>query len=250
MTSHENSNWTVLTLVHNEAWVIESVIREIYGKILFRLPNAELLVVEDGSTDGTRDILARLREELGFTLLTEPGKQGYTAALRRALSAARERDGFIFFTDSDGQHDQADFWRLKDLIGEADLVIGVKEHRQDSWFRNTISHVMNRILVPWFFKIRLQDINCGFRVMRREVAEFLLGEEWLFRDCVFSELTLRAVRAGFRIAETPVRHSIRRSGTSSGLPTKKMPVILSRIIKNFLKLRREFGGRPFGWTSE
>ncbi len=243
MTSRDNSNWTVLTLVHNEAGIIEEVVREIYEQILSRLPNSRLLIVEDGSTDRTKEILSRLREEIGFTLIMEPGKQGYTTALRRALSAARDRSGFIFFTDSDGQHDQADFWRLKKLIGEADMVIGVKEHREDSWFRNTVSHGMNRLLVPALFGVRLKDINCGFRIMRSEVAEFLLGEKWLFRDCVGAELTLRARRAGFRIAETPVRHSIRRFGSSSGLPAGKMPVILLRIVKNFLKLRREFSRR-------
>lgn len=251
MTSRENSNWTVLTLVHNEAGAIEGVVREIHGEILTRLPNSELVVVEDGSTDGTKEILNRLRDKLGFRLLAEPGKQGYTSALRRGLTAASERGGFVFFTDSDGQHDQADFWKLKELIGESDMAVGVKEHRQDSWFRNTVSHGMNRLLVPLLFQSRLKDINCGFRIMRREVVEYLLGEEWLFRDCVFAELTLRALWAGFRIAETPVKHSIRRFGSSSGLPSRKMPVILLRILKNFLKLRREFtrnvhpvGGRP------
>ena len=244
MASLENSNWTILTLVHNEAGAIEEVVREIHGEILTRLPGSELVVVEDGSTDGTKEILGRLREELDFRLLSETGKQGYTAALRRGLADASGRADFIFFTDSDGQHDQADFWKLNALIGESDMVIGVKEHRQDSWFRNNISRGMNRLLVPLLFKVRLKDINCGFRAMRPEVAEFLLGEEWRFRDCVFAELTLRAARAGFRIAETPVNHSIRRSGTSSGLPAKKMPIILSRIVRNFFRLRREFSRKP------
>lgn len=240
MTSANYHNWTVLTLAHNEARVIEGVVREIYEQIISRLPGSRLLVAEDGSTDGTREILSRLRDELGFDLLTEPGKQGYTAALRRALWAARDRKGFIFFTDSDGQHKQSDFWTLKNLSADSDMVIGVKEHRQDSWFRNTISRIMNRFLVPALFGVRLRDINCGFRVMRKEVAEFLLGERWFFRDCVFAELTLRAARAGFTIAEAPVSHSIRKFGSSTGLPTRKMPAIIARIVKNFLALRREF----------
>ncbi len=241
-------SWTVLTLAHNEAGIIEEVVRDIHRQILSRLAGGRLLVVEDGSSDGTREILERLRGGMDFSLLTEPGKQGYTSALRRGLSDAAARSDFIFFTDSDGQHDQADFWKLQEMIGEADMVIGVKEHRQDSWFRNTISRVMNRILVPALFGVRLRDINCGFRVMRREVAAYLLGQEWLFRDCVFAELTLRARRAGFRVAETPVSHTIRRFGTSSGLPSRKMPGILLRIVKNFLALRREFSrsGSPAG----
>ncbi len=240
MAESDNGGWTVLTLVHNEAGVIEGVVREIYQQIISRLPGSRLLVAEDGSTDGTKEILSRLRDELGFDLLTEPGKQGYTAALRRALSAARDRNGLIFFTDSDGQHRQSDFWTLKKLSADSDMVIGVKEHRQDSWFRNIISRIMNRILVPALFGVRLRDINCGFRVMRMEVAEFLLGERWFFRDCVFAELTLRAARAGFTIAEAPVSHYIREFGSSTGLPTRRMPAILARIVKNFLVLRREF----------
>ncbi len=239
MPLEEKINWTVLTLVHNEAGAIEGVVKEIHEKILSRLPDSNLVVVEDGSTDGTKEILSRLRDELHFTLLMETGKQGYTSALRRALSAARDQSDFVFFTDSDGQHDQADFWILKDLIAESDLVIGVKEHREDSWFRNFISRAMNRVLVPVLFGDKLRDINCGFRLMRRGVVEFWLKENWFFRDCIFAELTLRAQRAGFRIAEIPVRHSIRRFGTSSGLPGRRMPLILLRIVKNFFKLRGE-----------
>ncbi len=239
MPSQNTQSWTVLTLVHNEARVIEEVVREIHDKILSQLPNSELLVVEDGSTDGTKEILAALEKDIGFALLTETGKQGYTAALRKAFQAARGRAGIIFFTDSDGQHDQADFWKLKESLGNADMVIGIKAHRQDSCFRNFISKAMNRVLIPALFGVRLKDINCGFRLMRQEVLESLLEESWLFRDCVFAELTLRAKRNGFRIAETPVKHSIRRFGSSSGLPGRKMPAILLRIVKNFLKLRRE-----------
>ena len=244
MKLEKNNNYTILTLVHNEAGVIEGVVAEIYEKIISRLPKSELLVVEDGSSDGTKEILTRLRNELGFTLLMETSKQGYTAALHQAFQAARGRAHFIFFTDSDGQHDQADFWKLNDLIGGADMVIGVKAHRQDSWFRNIISCGMNRLLVPALFGVRLKDINCGFRLMRREVVEYLLEEKWFFKDCVFAELTLRSKRAGGRIAEAPISHSMRRFGSSTGLPARKMPAILLRIVKNFVKLRVELKSKP------
>ncbi len=236
-TAKKQSEFVLLTLVYNEAAVIEKVIRGIYSEVLSRLTKSELLVVEDGSTDGTKDILSELRRELGFTLLMEDGKQGYTAALRLALEYARDRGKYIFFTDSDGQHSPADFWLLKEKISEADMVIGVRDHRQDSWFRNSISAWMNRLIIPLLFGVRLRDINCGFRLMRNELVGYCLSQEWFFRDCIFTELTLRAARAGFRIAESPVHHSQRLFGTSSGLPTRKMALILSRMLGNLLKLR-------------
>ena len=179
------------------------------------------------------------KEKYHFQLFTETGKQGYTPALRKAFELSRDRSKYIFFSDSDGQHDQNDFWKLHQKIGDADLVIGVKAHRKDSFFRNLISHWMNRIVIPLLFRTRLRDINCGFRLMRAEVAEYLLGERWFFPDCVFTELTLRALRGGFRVTEVPVHHYQRKFGSSTGLPARKMPVILARILGNFWKLRRE-----------
>ncbi len=230
-------DFILLTLVHNEAGVIEGVIREFHREILSRLSRAELLVVEDGSSDGTREILQELRQELPFTLLTESGKQGYTTALRKALEYARGRGEFVFFSDSDGQQRLGDFWALKDRLDATDMVIGVRDHRQDSWFRNSISHWMNRIIIPRLFGIRLNDINCGFRVLRDELVRYMLEQEWFFTDCIFTELTIRAAHAGYRIAEAPVTHYQRLFGNSSGLPTKKMALILSRMLYNLLKLR-------------
>ncbi len=215
VTESNKLDFLILTLVHNEAEVIGTVIADFYDKILSRLPRSKLLVIEDGSTDGTKEVLAGLKEKYPFQLFMETGKQGYTPALRKAFELSRGRSRYIFFSDSDGQHDQDDFWKLHQKIGEADLVIGVKAHRKDSFFRNIISHWMNRMVIPPLFGVRLHDINCGFRLMRTEVLNSLLEESWFFPDCIFTELTLRAIRGGFRVAEVPVHHYQRRFGSSN-----------------------------------
>ena len=119
-----------------------------------------------------------------------------------------------------------------------DLIIGRKINRADPPYRVFISRVFN-FLIGLIFGVWLHDINCGFRIIRREVARDVLAEGLFFNHCVASEFTIRAHRLGYRITEVPVRHKARQFGVSRGLPLKKIPAAIAHILKNFVKLRLE-----------
>jgi len=227
---------SILILVYNEAETIRGVIEEIHRKVAGSLPDSEFIVAEDGSTDGTKEILAELAKEIPLHLVTGAERKGYTRALIDGLGLARKE--YIFFSDSDGQHDPDDFWKLLEKIDDYDLIIGRKAKRADPAYRVFISRVFN-FLIGLIFGVWLHDINCGFRIMRREVARDVLAEGLFFKHCVASEFTIRAHRMGYRITEIPVRHKARESGASRGLPLKKIPGAVAHILKNFVKLRFE-----------
>lgn len=226
---------SIVMLVYNEAEVIEHVVRGYHAEIVRRLPGSEFIIAEDGSRDGTTEILERLRDELGLRLSHKDERRGYTRALRDALALARH--DVIFFSDSDGQHDPADFWRLAKQIPYGDMVIGFKEPRHDPVYRVVMSRVFNR-LVGALFKVRLRDVNCGFRLMRRRLVEDLLRDEWQMRACTFTEFTIRAFYRGYAIREAPIRHLPRPFGASRGVPLRGIPSSILHILGQFADLRR------------
>lgn len=96
---------------------IEAEVLEFYSEIVGKLSGSEMIVAEDGSTDGTNKILQRLSREIGIVHLTSGERKGYRRALLDAIDAAN-RD-YIFFSDTGRKHEAADFWKLYNRINES-----------------------------------------------------------------------------------------------------------------------------------
>ncbi len=235
MTQKSIQPISLVLVVHQEAESIEQVIKEFYEKVTSKIPGSECIICEDGSTDGTKDILRRIKDSYRLTLDMREGKRGYTNAMRDGLQAAKKP--VIFFSDSDGQHDPADFWNMYEKLSAADMVVGWKKERKDALYRLILTYVFNAF-IGWYFNVRLHDANCGFRLMRRELVTFLLKQEWLLHYCNNAELSVKAVYGGFRVVEVPVSHFPRRFGISRGLPVKKLPKIIVHILKNFWQIKK------------
>jgi glycosyltransferase involved in cell wall biosynthesis len=227
---------SLVILVHQEADLIESVISDFYQKVVSKIPGSEFIVCEDGSTDGTKEILERIKFKYNLTLYMGNERRGYTLALREALSKATKP--IIFFSDSDGQHDPDDFWIMLNKLGENDEVVGYKQARKDGFIRLVTTKIFNKIF-NLYFKIPLHDINCGFRVMKKSLVDYLLRQPWYLKYCINAELTARSIYAGFKIVETPVKHFARIGGVSRGLPMNKLPNVVGHILKMLPKIKKE-----------
>lgn len=227
---------SLILLIHQEADVIERVIEDFYTKVTSKIPGSEFIVCEDGSTDGTKEILTRMKKNFHLTLHISSVKRGYTRAMKEAFQLAK--NPIIFFSDSDGQHDPNDFWKLLPVLTGADMVIGWKKNRKDSILRLFLARVFN-IIIGVVFGVRMHDIDCGFRILRKEVVDFLLLQPWRLTHCVAAELTVKARERGFRIAEVPITHFPREFGESRGLPTKKLPRIIFYILLGFVQIKKD-----------
>ena len=225
---------SVITLVFNEATVIEDVLRGLHEAVILRLPGSELIVAEDGSQDGTKEILQRLEQEIAIRLISGEQRKGYVQAYRDALGLARH--DWVFFSDSGGKHDPADFWKLHQHIPEYDLVQGSKVNRQDAFYRLLLTRAFNWIL-NHYFGVDFHDIDCGFRLFSRQLALDLQCQDWIFGDLINSELTLRAVYRGYRAKEVPVSHFARKSGPSRGLPPRKIPRVILQTLRRLPLLK-------------
>ena len=228
---------SAVILVYNEAEVVEEVARGIHAEVVMKNPGSEFVIAEDGSTDGTKEILKRIVPDMpGARLVEGRERKGYTRAYKDALRCCRNE--LIFFSDSSGKHDPADFWRLAERIDAYDMVIGCKAARRDPLYRVAMSRVFN-FLVSSYFGHNFTDINTGFRLMKREAIRNVLDEDWHMKHLINFEFTLRVVAHGFRVAEVPVAHRPRAHGQSRGLPLKKIPEAVFMALRTFPVLRRD-----------
>ncbi len=204
----DGPNYSVVVPFFNESGNASALVAEIEATMEALGASWELLMVDDGSRDGTGELLAaaaRRRPELRHLRL--PQNRGQAAALDAGLRRAR---GKVLITmDGDGQNDPADIPALLELLGSADMVVGIRAGRRDSWLRRAMSRLANSIRGR-LLDDRMQDSGCALKAFRAEVVDTLLPLKTLY-----SFMPALARAGGFRLAEHPVRHRPRLAGRSS-----------------------------------
>src|SRR5436190_4064571 len=171
----------------------------------------EIIVVDDGSADGT----AAIADELARTYpqvraVHHPINRDYGAALQTGFRSATKE--LIFYTDGDAQYDPTELALLwTSMTADADLVNGYKISRADPLHRIVIGRIYHYI-VSILFGLRLRDVDCDFRLMRRAIFERINLEKTSGIICV--EMMKKIQDGGFRIAEEPVHHFHRAFGKS------------------------------------
>ncbi len=167
----------------------------------------ECLFVNDGSTDGTRAVLERLaRENPRVRPIHLVENSGQSAALVAGMRRARGE--YILTIDGDLQNDPADFGSILELLQEYDCVCGYRAHRRDSWSKRFQSRIANRVRNA-LLRDGIRDTGCGTKGFRRKCVEHIIPFNGMHR---YFAVMMR--RAGFTIAECPVRHHPRLHGTS------------------------------------
>ncbi len=221
--------------VYNEIEVIEEVVRKNFNYVK-QFPNSDLVISEDGSTDGTKELLQKLKKELRFTLYSSPTRKGASRGIKNALKfSVKEGANIILITDSDNQHEPKDFDLLLKKINQFDMVVGLKKPRRDPYWRRLGSKGWN-FFIRVLFGVKLNDVNCGFRAIHREVLEKLLKDTESFAENPLSELSIRAKFAGFSQTEVAITHYIRETKPTAWNP-KKIPQIAIGLFLASLKLR-------------
>jgi len=228
---------SVVFPVYNEAGNVEALVDEVVRACDPLGLDYEIVVVDDGSQDGTADLLRRLKQRVArLRVILFRRNFGQTAALQAAIAHAR---GEILITmDGDGENDPADIPRmLQSLQTGVDMVCGWRQGRWQGSFltRRLPSEAANR-LITYATNVRLHDYGCQFKAFRRELASGLklYGEMHRFVPVLAHDL-------GASIVEVPVGYRPRRYGSSKYGLSRMVRVILDLITVKFLS---SFKTRP------
>jgi glycosyltransferase involved in cell wall biosynthesis len=196
-------------------------------------PDFEIIVVNDGSQDGTREIVDELvRTYPEVRAVHHERNRGYGGALRTGFAAATRQ--FVFYTDGDGQYDPSEMALLWQAMRPGvDLVNGYKISRSDPLHRVMIGRVYHHT-VKRLFGLKVRDVDCDFRLMRRAIFDTVTLEKDSGVICL--EMMKKIQDAGFAIAETPVHHYHRSHGRSQFFNFRRIARTGVDVLKLWFRL--------------
>ncbi|HEY6538261.1 MAG TPA: glycosyltransferase family 2 protein [Candidatus Dormibacteraeota bacterium] len=217
--------------VHNESANMAAVIPAARDTLASLSQSFEIVLVDDGSSD---DTVAVARAEMGesagdLRVVSHAHKSGYGITVADGLRAAS--GDWVAFVDGDGQFDPRDLRRLAEISAGADLIAGWRIHRADPWHRSVVSGTFN-MLVRVLYGISYRDVDCGFKLMRRE----LLVEASPIRArsaLLNTELYFKAQSAGMVVRQVGIEHHPRIAGVRSG--GRLIPIL--RAVRELVRLR-------------
>ncbi len=217
----------------NEEGIIERTVRNAVGAAQRDVSDFEVIVVDDGSADGTAQIVESLAgEDPRVRLVLHDVNRGYGAALRTGFASATK--DLVFFSDADGQFDLGELPATLELARSTPVVAGYRIKRSDPWHRLFIAKTY-RFIIWMVFGLRIRDIDCAWKLLRRETLRGVdLESNGAF---ISSELLIKLKRNGVPVKEIGVHHYPRTTGVSKGAT----PKVILRTIRDIVRLRM---GKP------
>jgi glycosyltransferase involved in cell wall biosynthesis len=213
---------------YNDAGTIASLV-VLADRLLRKITDDyEIIVVNDGSADHTAQVLSELESVYSrFRVVHHPTNLGYGSALRTGFATATK--DLIFYTDGDAQYDVRELEKLLPLMtGDVDIVNGFKISRSDPFHRTIIGKIYCSI-IKLAFGIKIRDVDCDFRLVRR--ASYKRVRLYSTSGTICVEMVKSFQDAGLRFAECPVHHYHRAYGKSQFFNFK-------RLFKTFSDLSR------------
>ena len=219
---------------YNDAPSLPGLIAKTFTVLERHVADYEVIVVNDGSRDNTAEVLERLARQHHprLRVVTHPRNRGYGGALRSGFAAARK--DFVFYTDGDAQYDVGELPGLLALISPSTgLVNGYKLERSDPAHRVWIGNVYN-FCARLLFRIRIRDIDCDYRLIRRSLLEKIHLTSTSGTICV--ELVRKLELSGCAVAEVGVHHYPRQHGRSQFFRVKSLAVTLFQLLRLWVRL--------------
>jgi glycosyltransferase involved in cell wall biosynthesis len=237
LTATEQPQWSSITAffpAYNDAATLPGLIGKTFEVLSGCTSDFEVIVINDGSADDTAAVLKALQHAHGERLrvITHNQNRGYGGALRSGIEAASK--DLVFYTDSDGQYDVGELpLLLRHLEPHVGLVNGYKVVRQDPWHRVWIGSIYNKF-ARTLFRIRLRDVDCDFRLIRRSVLDRIKLHSTSGTICV--EMVRKIEMTGCGVVEVPVSHYPRLHGSSQFFRVRSLLTTLRQLVGLWLTL--------------
>ena len=216
---------------YNEEANIGEMIEDSIATVSKITDDYEVIVVDDGSKDGTASVVqGKVEQYPRVRLVQHEVNLGYGAAVYDGFAAATK--DLIFFTDGDRQFVLEEINDLLPMIESADMVVGYRAPRKDPWHRVLYGKGWSA-LITLLFGYTARDIDCAFKLFKRAIIT-TIGDEIESRGATFSaEWLVRTKRAGYKIAEAPVTHLPRVAGSQTGARLD----VVTRAFKELARFR-------------
>ena len=219
---------------YNDAPSLPGLLAKTFATLETYVTDFEVIVVNDGSHDDTARILDQLGAHHGprLRIVTHDRNRGYGGALRSGFATATKQ--YVFYTDGDSQYDVGELPRLLALVGpNTGLVNGYKLERNDPAHRIWIGKVYN-FCARLLFRIRIRDIDCDFRLIRRDLLRQVHLTSTSGTICV--ELVRKLELIGCEVVETGVHHSPRLYGRSQFFRLPSLATTFSELVRLWLRV--------------
>jgi len=227
MVSFSNHSLSIFFPCYNDKGTIASLVVEAQRVAEQLTDDFEIIVVDDGSTDGSRELLVTLQREIPkLRLVMHEKNKGYGGALRSGFAASSKE--LIFYTDGDGQYDVRELPLLFKKLSEGiDIVNGYKIKRHDPLHRILIGLIYQYVM-KFVFGLKIKDVDCDFRLMRRKIFDVVgLKSD---TGTITIELVKKIQQAGFVFAEVGVSHYFRTYGKSQFFNFRRVFKTLWKLI--------------------
>lgn len=228
-----NPSISVFFPCYNDKATIKTLIIDAL-KTLRKLTNQyEVIVIDDGSTDGSRNLLSTLAKQYkSLKVILHDTNKGYGGTLKSGFAKASY--DLIFYTDGDGQYDVKELPILVNLMSDdVNFINGIKMARRDPTYRIVIGNLYS-FVARWLFWLPILDVDCDFRLIRKNLIDKIRLEGNSGSICV--ELVKKAQNAGGKFRQVSIHHYERRFGNSQFFRLDRILVTFYELSILWLKL--------------
>ena len=223
-------NLSVFFPLYNEEGNIRVTVKKSVDVLQKLRLEYEIILVNDGSSDGTREVIDRLsKQNKKIRAIHHPKNLGYGEALKSGFYNAKYDT--IVYTDGDGQFDFSEVKLFLEKIEDYDLLIGYRIKRQDPFFRILFKKGW-RLSLFVMYGLTLKDVDCGFKMVKKEVLQKIPHLQSQRGAMINAELVIKAKKNGFKVGQIGVNHYPRLSGKPTGASFK----VIFRSYVDLLRL--------------